>query len=616
MCHAKGPKKLVIRLAIVAVSVVAASGAAFGDYASPVAVALGSDGAALFVAENTANQVARVDLKGKSVAAAFALPDAPNALALSPDGSTLYVAVGGPEGKVLALDPASGEVRASIGVGHTPTAVAVSPDGLRLYVCNRFNNSVSVIDPANGTESARIPVLREPVGAAVTPDGVRLVVINHLPAATSDGDYVSAAVSIVDTAANSVSATVSLPNGSTGLRGVCLSPDGAFAYVSHILARYLMPTTQLERGWMNTNALSVIDVAAGTLVNTVLLDEVDLGAANPWGVAVSGDGRWVCVAHAGTHELSVIDRAALHEKLTRVAAGEAVSEVSKTAADVPNDLAFLVDLRRRLALPGKGPRSVVMAGAMACVGEYFTDTVALIDVSPETRPKAETIALGAATEMTVERRGELFFNDAALCFQHWQSCASCHPDSRVDGLNWDLLNDGIGNPKNTRSMLFSHVTPPAMSLAVRDSAEVAVRAGIRFIQFAVRPEEDAVAIDEYLKGLKPVPSPELVAGNLNESAARGKELFQSVGCSSCHSGDYFTDLATYDVGTGKDREAGKPLDTPTLREAWRTAPYLYDGRAYTIEEVLTKYNTDNKHGKTSGLTEQEVADLAAYVRSL
>ena len=33
------------------------------------------------------------------------------------------------------------------------------------------------------------------------------------------------------------------------------------------------------------------------------------------------------------------------------------------------------------------------------------------------------------------------------------------------------------------------------------SAEVAVRAGIRFIQFAVRPEEDAVAIDRYMQAL-------------------------------------------------------------------------------------------------------------------
>ena len=37
-----------------------------------------------------------------------------------------------------------------------------------------------------------------------------------------------------------------------------------------------------------------------------------------------------------------------------------------------------------------------------------------------------------------------------------------------------------------------------MSLAVRENAAAAVRAGITHILFAVRPEEDARAIDAYL----------------------------------------------------------------------------------------------------------------------
>ncbi len=81
-----------------------------------------------------------------------------------------------------------------------------------------------------------------------------------------------------------------------------------------------MPTTQLDRGWMNTNALTIIDARAKRPLNTVLLDDVDLGAANPWGVAVSADGKTLCVSHAGTHELSVIDAPGLLEKLARMAA--------------------------------------------------------------------------------------------------------------------------------------------------------------------------------------------------------------------------------------------------------------------------------------------------------
>jgi len=75
-------------------------------------------------------------------------------------------------------------------------------------------------------------------------------------------------------------------------------------------------------------------------------------------------------------------------------------------------------------------------------------------------------------------------------------------------------------------------------------------------------------------------------------------------------------MQKHNVGTGKDLDKDRLFDTPTLIEVWRTAPYLYDGRAATIEEVLTKCNPDDKHGITSNLTEAEIKDLAEFVLSL
>ena len=155
-----------------------------------------------------------------------------------------------------------------------------------------------------------------------------------------------------------------------------------------------------------------------------------------------------------------------------------------------------------------------------------------------------------------------------------------------------------------------------MALGIRPDAESAVRAGIRHIQFAVRPEEDAVALDEYLKSLKPVPSPYLAKGKLSKSAKRGRKLFESAGCASCHTGELYTDFQTHNLGIGKWLDEGKSFDTPTLIEVWRTAPYLYDGRAATIEDMLKKHNVDNKHGQTSDLSGKQAKDLAAFVLSL
>ena len=222
--------------------------------------------------------------------------------------------------------------------------------------------------------------------------------------------------------------------------------------------------------------------------------------------------------------------------------------------------------------------------------------------------------------MSEIRRGELFFNDASLCFQGWQSCASCHDtDARTDALNWDLLNDGEYNPKNTKSLLRAYLTPPAMALGVRDCAESAVRAGLTHILFAQPAADTADALDEYLKSLEPAPSPRLVNGKLSEPAARGRQLFMNpkLGCAHCHPPPLFTDLRAYDVGTtGNYDKPTDRFDTPTLVELWRTAPYLHDGSAATLEELLTARNPNDLHGRTSHLTRHEIGELVEYLLSL
>jgi cytochrome c5 len=427
---------------------------------------------------------------------------------------------------------------------------------------------------------------------------------------------VAAAVTVIDTAAKQVAGQIMLPNGSTGVRGIVVSPDGAHVYVTHVLARYQVPTTQLERGWMNTSGLSILDAKSLTYINTVLLDDVDLGAANPWGVIVTPDGTNIFVTHAGTHEISVIDRTALHLKLKQVTEGKKVSNVSESAEDVPNDLSFLVGIRTRIGLPGNGPRCIAIGNNTIYVGEYFSDSLSVIPCNKISRNAVTSIALGPQQKADPVRQGELLFNDAMMCFQQWQSCASCHPDGRADGLNWDLLNDGLGNPKQTKSLLLSHETPPVMITGIRPDAETAVRAGMKYIQFIVRPDEDARAIDAYCKSMKPVPSPARADGKLSPAAQRGKNVYDRAKCSVCHPAPLFTDLKKYDVGLGTGREQGQVFDTPTLVEIWRTAPYLYDGRALTMKDVLTTYNTNNTHGITMNLTDDEINDLCEYILSL
>jgi cytochrome c peroxidase len=103
---------------------------------------------------------------------------------------------------------------------------------------------------------------------------------------------------------------------------------------------------------------------------------------------------------------------------------------------------------------------------------------------------------------------------------------------------------------------------------------------------------------------------------LTKAARHGKKLFVQAGCADCHNGAYHTDGRSYDAGTGIEESTGTPFDTPSLKEVWRTAPYLYNGSAKTIREVLTIFNKEDRHGVTRHLSEEEIKALEEYVLSL
>jgi YVTN family beta-propeller protein len=583
------------------------------------------DGATLYIACATGNRVLMLDIASRKVTRSIPTPGSATGLCLTPDGAQLFVTCAAPASRVCVIETADGKITGEFPAGHTAMAPVLSPDGKTLFVCNRFNDDVSEFDLAAKKELRRIPVKREPVAAAITPDGRRLLVANHLPAGRADAEHVAAVVSVVDTARGQAADVLWLPNGSGALNDLRISPDGKYAVLTHLIGRFWRPATQIERGAMNSNAMTLIALDRMEVLNTVLFDDWDRGAANPWGAAWSADHRTLVVAHAGTHEVSVMDFPGLLARLVdmpptmlRVNIPYSFSAMLPPPTDASADPSFLGGIRDRRRLPKDdlGPRSVAVVGRRAYVANYFSDTLSVMDLD-RLQPGVETIPLGPKPRPTPARLGELYFHDARLCYQGWQSCSSCHPgDARVDALNWDLPNDSLGNPKNTKSLLLAHKTPPVMSLGQRETAEAAVRVGIQRILLTFQPPAVARAMDAYLKSRKPVPSPHLMDGKLSPSAQRGKKLFHSAetGCARCHPPPLFTDLRSHDVGTrgALDRPADQ-FDTPALIELWRTAPYLHDGAAATLRDLLVFANPGDRHGKTSHLTADDILDLCEYL---
>ena len=616
---------------MIAVVICVSAAAWAANYRSPLAVAVSPDGMTLYVLDKTAGCVVVLDAVAGKKVRQVAIAGEPNGLALSSDGKTLYVAQRKAD-SIAVVDIAKGVITRQIPVGPWPVALALAEVTGRLYCANRGNHTVSVVNAATGEEIKQIAVVRDPAFVAITADESRLVVPNFLPHGPGTDTELAAEVSIIDTAAIEQVARVKLPPGSTMARGAWIGPQGKWAYVVHILGRFNFPITQLELGWVHTYALSIIDVAAGKRLATVLLDELTKGAADPWAVVGSADGKTLWISHRGVHEVSTVDIGRIHELLEGNVSPE-IAELKdgmrdniwvrikndrSQIAELANDLTALFISRtiRRSPSGGKGPTGLALSPDRdkLYVANYYAGTVGVLDA--DDGKLLSTVAVGDQFEPDASRRGEIYFHDATRCFQRWHSCASCHlDDGRIDGLPWDFMRDGIDNGKDVISLVNMHHTAPHNRRATRPNPRECIQTGVVGSHVI---EPDSADVDDllaYTMSLTPERNPNLP--QLAEAARRGKVLFEGkAACATCHPAPYFTDKETYDVGTGTSNEPDAQYDTPSLVEAYRTAPYYHDGRAVTIKEALTEHDPEHLHGNLRDLTPQEIDDLIAYVLSL
>jgi cytochrome c peroxidase len=217
----------------------------------------------------------------------------------------------------------------------------------------------------------------------------------------------------------------------------------------------------------------------------------------------------------------------------------------------------------------------------------------------------------------------------------WISCNTCHVEGEHDGRTWLLQYTGDvpvgGTPvitRNTTSLLGMVETYPLRWSAEWDESADS-EFSIRFEQFGTglidgemhptlgTPNQgrsvDLDSLALFIDGLSVPPR----SHTLSTAEQRGKAVFESpqTRCAECHPAPLYTDLRAHDVGTADayGEWFGPLIDTPTLRFLYDSAPYLHDGSASTLLGVLTTANPHDQHGVTSHLTEQETADLIAFL---
>ncbi len=573
-------------------------GESSGPHRSPVDVALLPGGGLALTANHTADSVSLVDLEAGAVRAELPCGRKPVAVVCSPDGR--HAAVSNLWSDTLSLFDLDGTNIKSAGVvsvGIQPRGLAFAAKG-RLYVALSGSDEIAVVDWSSRKITQRWPAPREPRHLALSADG------RFLAAASSR----SAQVRLWDVTSDKVVWTRKIED-AFNLRSLTFTPDGRALIVAHVVKRsFPVSRENIDKGWVTDSRLTrlPLDAKAVPPREQIALDRHGQAVGDPHGVAFDPSGRYLVVTAGGTHEMLVFEASALPWS-----GGEPGDFIHESLTKDDGKL-------RRLPLEGR-PLALAFLpdSSRAVVANYLRDALQIADV--RAGRVVRSIALGGPKQLSLARHGEALFYDARRSHNQWFSCHTCHVDGHTCGLCFDTLNDdSYGNPKLTPSLHGVARTAPWTWHGWQKDLGAAVEKSYTETMFGPRPTTDEVrAVVAFLGTLDHPPNPHRGADNqVSAAARRGQALFEGAAkCSRCHNGPEYTSEHNYDVKLEADSSPYRRWNPPTLRGLWQRGPFLHDGRAETLDELLQGPHAPEKLGGEA-LTLQQRRDLIAFLQSL
>jgi DNA-binding beta-propeller fold protein YncE len=588
---------------------------------APAGLAVSPDGKKVYIALDDVNEVLEADVISRQVSRKLKLLGAPFGLAMDCKGERLYVTCRDGD-RVVAVDTKEFKEVESIEVGAAPVAIAfcTTKAGDRLVVANSISDNISVLTVAPFKELARPLAGREPYSVAVAQDGLVAFVASRLAVPETYLTVPDSELTLLDPARGRI--LLRKPFESAHLaEGTATVPGRPWSLTPLVKVRNLVPITQVANGWVMSSGLAVSD-HQGNIVQ-MPLDEAQDYFADPSAIAVDAVGQRAYVGSGGSDTVSVVDLDRLADWLAKADAD--------TKREAIEDLSLSAEYVVARIPTGRNPRHLALSpdGRTLFIAERLDDAVLVVDTA--TLKPAGRIVLGDGGRSDPIRRGERVFTRAAHTFQRQFSCRSCHPDGHVDGLSYDFDGDGIGdNLLDNRSLQGVANTAPFKWNGKNPSLEI--QCGPRFARVLMRTEPiPAAELKDLTVFLNSLPPPRWERKRhqpLTPLQERGRKLFfatvTSEGkpiprerqCHTCHRPPLFTNRLPSAIGTRGPRDTTDMFDTPHLLGVAQTAPYLHDGRAKSLEELWTTYQTNDLHGVSSYMNKHQLNELVEYLKTL
>jgi mono/diheme cytochrome c family protein len=191
------------------------------------------------------------------------------------------------------------------------------------------------------------------------------------------------------------------------------------------------------------------------------------------------------------------------------------------------------------------------------------------------------------------------------------ACASCHAEGNDDGRVWNFTCQG---PRRTQSLHAGALRGSEPFHWDGEESDMTRLMNDVFVGRMSGPQLATDQIDTLLSWIDRQPRVPRAAPADPAAVDRGHALFNDPtrgACASCHNGARFSNNASVDVGTGR------AFQVPSLIGIGSRGPFMHNGCAKTLADRFDPAcGGGDKHGKTSGMTPNEINDLITYLQSI